>query len=147
MVIETRHFGEIEVGPEEVVHFPDGIPAFEENKKYVIIENPDKDIPFHWLQSIEEPSLAFVVINPFVFKQDYDFEIPQSVVNTLGIQSTEDVAIYSIVVIPEDIDKMTANLKAPVVINIKNNMGKQVFLEDDRYVTKHYILEEIKKTG
>ncbi|SCY86854.1 flagellar assembly protein FliW [Alkaliphilus peptidifermentans] len=147
MIIETRHFGEIEVGLEEVIHFPDGIPAFEENKKYVIIENPDKDVPFHWLQSIEEPSLAFVIINPFLFMEDYDFQIPKSILEKLEIESPEIVSVHTIVVVPDDINKMTANLKAPIIINTKNKKGKQIVLDDTKYQTKHYIIDEIKKTG
>jgi len=147
MILNTSNFGEIEIKEESVISFVDGLPAFEEYKKYIIIENPDEDIPFQWLQSVEDGDLAFVIINPFIFRKDYDFQIPQTVVGKLEIASPEDVMVYAIVVVPEDISKMTANLKAPVIINKKNLQGKQVLLDHDEYQTKHYILEEIKQVG
>ncbi|MBM7615371.1 flagellar assembly protein FliW [Alkaliphilus hydrothermalis] len=147
MILNTSNFGEIEVKEESVISFPDGLPAFEEYKRYVIIENPDVDIPFHWLQSVEDGDLAFVIINPFIFKKGYDFEIPQTVIEKLEIAAPEEVMVYSIVVVPENISKMTANLKGPIIINKKNLQGKQILLDHDEYQTKHYILEEMKQVG
>lgn len=146
MILKTKHFGEIEIKEGDIISFADGIPGFEKLFKYVIIENPDEDIPFKWLQCVDDPSLAFVIINPFVFKKDYEFDMPQNAIEKLHIKSHEDINIYTIVVIPEDINKMTANLAAPIVINVVNRKGKQVFLEDDRYHKRHLILEEIKKS-
>ncbi len=147
MLLNTRNFGEIEIAEDEIICFKDGIPGFEALKKYVVIENPDEDMPFQWLQSVEETDLAFVIINPFIFRKDYDFEVPQNVIDRLEITSQQDVLVYSIVVVPEDVSKMTANLKAPLIINNKNKQGKQLLLDIEEYQTKHYILEEMKKIG
>lgn len=144
MLLNTRHFGEIQIEDEKVLTFPDGIPGFEDLTKYIILENPDEGVPFHWLQSIEDGDLAFVIINPFIFKPDYDFEIPKNTVEKLEIQAPEDVNIFSIVIVPEDISKMTANLQAPLIINTKTHRGKQIILDNENYHTKHYILEEMK---
>ncbi|EOD00371.1 flagellar assembly protein FliW [Caldisalinibacter kiritimatiensis] len=145
MKLNTKHFGEIEIDENRIITFPDGLLAFENNKKFIIIDNPDQEIPFQWLQSIDDPDLAFVIINPFIFKKDYEFDIPKAVVKKLEIQEEKDVAVYSIVVVPDDITKMTANLSGPVIINTKSKIGKQIVLEDSRYSTKHYILEELKQ--
>lgn len=145
MLIKTKHFGEVEVEEERIIHFPQGIIAFEDMKRYIIIENENKDIPFCWLQSVDDGNLAFVIVNPFFFRADYEIDIPQAVVEELKIENDGDVAIFSIVVVPEDLQKITANLLAPLVINTKNLQGKQVVLKDDRYSTKHYIFEELKK--
>lgn len=147
MLLQTRYFGEIEINEEDIINFPDGIPAFEDIKKFVIVENPEKGVPFHWLQGVDEGSLAFVIINPFLLKDDYDIELPKNAIEKLEIQSLEEVALYTIVVVPEDISKMTANLRAPIVINSRTKKGKQVLLEDDRYQAKHYIAEELKNRG
>lgn len=145
MKINTRHFGELEIQEENIIAFEDGIPGFEDTKQYVVIENPDPEVLFHWLQSVDDPHLAFVIINPFVFKSDYEFQLTDRIVDKLGIETPEDLIIYAIVVVPEDINLITANLAAPIVINTKNHLAKQVVLENSPYHTKHLILEEIKK--
>lgn len=147
MKLNTKHFGQIEVDENSIITFPDGLLAFEDQKRFVIINNPDEEIPFKWLQSIDNPDLAFVIINPFLFKKDYEFDIPQNIIEKLEIKEEKDVLVYSIVVVPEDITKMTANLAGPIIINSKNRLGKQIILEDKRYTTKHLILEEIQKSG
>ncbi|MFZ7101352.1 MAG: flagellar assembly protein FliW [Peptococcaceae bacterium] len=146
MLFKTKHFGEVEIDESRIIHFPQGIMAFEEMKKFFIIENENKDVPFAWLQSVEDGELAFVIINPFLFRPDYELDIPEAVVEELKIAETEDVAIFAIVVVPEDLKKTTANLLAPLVINTKNLLGKQIILNDKRYTTKHYLLEELKQS-
>ena len=75
MKIDTRNFGKIEIEEEKVISFPDGIPGFQDEKRFVIINNPDKENPFQWLQSVNNPNLAFVIINPFFIKPNYDLDI------------------------------------------------------------------------
>lgn len=146
MILKTKHFGEIEIREQDIINFVNGIPGFEKLLQYVIIENPDEDIPFKWLQCIDDSNLAFVIIDPFVFKNDYEFDMPQNAIEKLHIKSHEDINIYTIVMVPKDIKEMTANLAAPIVINTVDKKGKQVLLEDGRYHRKHLILEEIKKS-
>lgn len=141
MIINTKNFGEIEISEDSIIQFPDGILAFEDQKRFIIIENEDEDNPFNWLQSVDSPDLAFVIINPFIFKKDYDINIPDSVVEKLHINSPEDVAIYTIVVVTKDIKKMTANLSGPIIINIEEKLAKQIILEDKRYTTKYLIFQ------
>lgn len=147
MLLKTKNFGEINIEEDKILTFPEGIPGFEELTKYVIIQNPDESMPFQWLQSLENGELTFVIINPFIFKSDYDFQISQHIVEKLDIKQPEDINVFNIVIIPEDIGKMTANLQAPIIINTKNNKGKQIILDNTNYQTKHYILEEIKKAS
>jgi flagellar assembly factor FliW len=143
MKLNTDYFGEIEINEEEIVDFPDGLLAFEKFKKFVLIDNPDDELPFQWLQCIDDPSLVFVVMNPFLFKKDYEVDIPDSVVKKLEIEDETKVAIYSILVIPDDITKMTANLIGPVIINSINRKGKQIVLDNRKYSTKHFVLEDV----
>lgn len=139
MKINTKNFGEIEIDEKDIINFPTGILAFEDQNEFTIIENKDKENPFHYLQSLRRSDLAFVIIDPFLFKKDYDINIPDSVVENLKINIPEDVKLYTIVTVPKDLKKMTANLSGPIVINTKNNMGKQIVLDDNRYSTKHNI--------
>lgn len=147
MKLTTRHFGEIEINENEIIDFPDGLLGFEDIKKYIIISNPDPQIPFEWLQSIDEPNLTFVITSPFLFKSDYEFDIPKNVVEKLEIEKTEDVMVYSIAVVPDNIKDMTINLRGPVIINMKKRRAKQIVLDNEEYSLKYKIFEDIKKTG
>ncbi len=147
MKMKTTNFGEIEVEKEKIIFFEEGIPGFEEEKEFIIILNEDKENPFHWLQSINNEELTFIVINPFEIFSDYDILLPQTAINKLKIEKEKDVIIYTIVVIPEDINKMTTNLLGPIVINTKERLGKQVILDDERYTTKHFIFNQDSEVG
>lgn len=145
MKLKTKHFGEITIDEEKIITFKNGLYGFEDKNRFTIIENNDKENPFQWLQSIEDPDLAFVIINPFIFKSDYDFDIPDSTVDKLEIENPKDLLIYTIAVVPEDIKNVTVNLSGPIIINSKNKLGKQIIIEDKRYTTKYYIFKELKQ--
>jgi flagellar assembly factor FliW len=142
MKIDTRNFGKIEIEEEKVISFPDGIPGFQDEKRFVIINNPDEENPFQWLQSVDNPNLAFVIINPFFIKPNYDIKLSPSTVEKLRIEDEKHVLVYTIVVVPEDIKKMTVNLAGPIVINGKERIGKQIILDNSEYTTKHYIFNQ-----
>ena len=147
MKIKTANFGEINIAEEKIIHFQEGIPAFEEEKEFIIILNEDKENPFHWLQSVKNSELSFVILNPFEIFSDYDILLPETAINKLNIEKEEDVIIYSMVVVPEDMTKMTTNLLGPIVINTKEMLGKQVILDDERYSTKHFIFNQNSEVG
>ncbi len=145
MLIKTRNFGEIDVDREKILFFEEGIPGFENVKQFILLDTDDAESPFKWLQSVDSPELAFAVVNPFMILRSYDFEIDDNTVEALEIEKPEDVLVYSIVVVPEDVSKMTMNLKAPVLINSRNRKGMQVVLDTDKYGVRHYILEELQR--
>lgn len=138
-VVQSRVFGELEVSEENIIFFEEGIPAFENLKKFVIIK--EEESPFYWLQSIEDKDIAFVIINPFEIKPDYEFDLPDEVVSKLEITSAQDVAVFSIVVIPEDVKQTRVNLKAPIIINVNKRKGMQYLLDDERYPLRYYLFE------
>lgn len=146
MLLKTKHFGEIEIDESGIISFMEGLPGFENNNKFIVLcNNEDAKSPFKWLQCIDEPQLTFAVVDPFLIRKDYDIEVSDEAVKLLGIEKPEDMLIYSILVVPEDLSKITMNLKAPVVINIKNKKGMQVILDTDEYGVRHYILEELSR--
>lgn len=145
MTINTRHFGDIEIDDKGIIDFVEGLPAFEEYRRYVLLKDGDESSPFRWLQCIDNADLAFAIVDPFAVKKDYEVELSPENIKLLGIEKAEDVATYSIVVVPEDASKISMNLKAPIIINIKSNMGKQVILDTDKYGVRHYILEELRR--
>ena len=145
--VYTSRFGEIEVDEEKIVHFKDGIPAFENEHEFIILPY-EEESPYYFMQSLNTPELAFLLTVPFLFFPDYTFELEDDVVEELGIQNQEDVLYYSLVTIPNgSIRYMTANLVAPVVLNSANMQAKQVVLEKSNYTTKHRLFPEGKKEG
>lgn len=142
MKLNTKNFGELDIDEKKIIAFPEGLPGFEEEKEFVIINNEDEENPFCWLQSVKNPDLAFVIVDPFFVFSDYSVDLSETVQEKLKIKDEKDVAVYSIVVVPEDLKKMTANLLGPIVINVRERLGKQVILDDPRYTTKHYIFPQ-----
>jgi flagellar assembly factor FliW len=145
MLLQTKHFGQIEVEEESFISFEEGLPGFENSREYVLINSADEASPFKWLQSVDEPQIAFAVVNPFTIKKDYAFELSDETVENLGIEKPGDVAAFSIMVVPEELEKMSMNLKAPVIINSKNRKAAQIILDTDKYTVRHYILDELRK--
>lgn len=145
MLLKTKHFGEIEIDENKIVTFKDGIPGFDGLKRFIVLYSGDETSPFRWLQCVDDGQIAFAVINPFIIVGDYDIDIPEEAASNLNIESLEDIMVLSIVVVPEDPNKMTMNLKAPIIINTKNNRGMQVVLDTDMYSVRHYIVEELRR--
>lgn len=143
--VYTSRFGEIEVDERKIVHFKDGIPAFEEEHEFIILPY-DEESPYYFMQSLSTPDLAFLLTIPFLFFNDYTFEIDDATVEELGITSPDTVFYYSMVTIPNgSIRYMTANLLAPIVLNSANMQAKQVVLEKSNYTTKHRLFPESGK--
>jgi flagellar assembly factor FliW len=143
--VNTLRFGEIEIDEEKIVHFEDGIPAFEEEHEFVIIPY-DEESPYVFLQSLATPDLAFLMTMPFVFFPEYEFELDDESQAKLGIEKQEEMLIYSLLTIPGGkVSDMTANLMAPVVINTTNMQARQIVLDKSRYTTKHRLFPETKE--
>lgn len=121
--ITTIHFGELEVPKENLLEFEEGILGFEDLKRFVIISEEETE-PFKWLLSIDEPNIGFPIVDPWLLDINYS---PGK-----GFKLEEE-ALFSIITLGKADQNMTANLKAPIVINIKNNKGKQVILPNDKY--------------
>ncbi|MGD6778640.1 flagellar assembly protein FliW [Sutcliffiella horikoshii] len=141
MKIETKYHGLIELQEEEVVKFPNGLPGFLEEKKFAIIPFTE-DGTFYILQSIETPELGFVLTNPFTFYPEYDFNLENQAVDTLELDSAEDLTVYTVLTMADPFHLTTANLQAPVVVNTKKKLGKQVILTGSPYQTKHNLFPE-----
>lgn len=142
--VKTTRFGDIEVKEDDVVKLPAGLIGFPELKRYVLLDH-DKDSPFKWLQSLDDGAIAFVLINPLLFKPDYTVEVNEAEVSDLELDKEEDAIISVIITMPSNPRNMTANLKAPLVFNLKNRRGRQLILSHPEYTTRHNIMEEVKK--
>ncbi|WLV23979.1 flagellar assembly protein FliW [Aciduricibacillus chroicocephali] len=141
MQIHTKYLGELTIEEKQIIHFPHGLPGFQEETRFVLMNLPDGGM-FEVLQSAETPELAFIVASPYHFDQSYKVEIDEAVQESLEIEQPEDVAIYGIVTIRDPFAKSTINLKAPLLINVNKQLAKQHILTTDHYVTKTPIMKE-----
>ena len=143
MKIDTKAFGLIEVDEKQKIVFPEGLFGFEDYNAYVLLDAEHQ--PFYWLQSIDDKEIAFVLINPFLFRPDYEANISNEELEEIGVTSPEKALIFTIVTIPPDGSPMTANLQGPIVINRDNMTGKQAILSDARWRTRHDIIAELSR--
>ena len=141
MTVKTKPFGTIEVDERQKLYFPYGILGFENLMNYVLLDAAQP--PFYWLQSLDEPDMAFVLIDPTFFKPDYTHDLPQEDLEEIGLAAGDDQLVFAIVTIPEDRTLMTANLQGPVIISKKNKLGRQSITANPRWSVRHYILEEL----
>ncbi|MFV1951924.1 MAG: flagellar assembly protein FliW [Nitrospinota bacterium] len=144
MKIDTTRFGEIEVKDEKIIFMPAGLVGFEHIKRYVLL-NYSKEGPFLWFQAIDDPSLAFILIDPLFFRPDYRINISKEEIAEIKITDEKDVLILAIVTLRDDPQKMTANLQGPIAINTEKRIAMQLVLTQGQYTTRHNIIEEMKK--
>jgi len=140
----TSRFGQISFDEKEILFLPKGILGFSQLSKYVIIEKEEYN-PFKWLQSVEDPAVAFVIVDPTLFFPNYKLEVNEKELEELNFQQMKELIPYVVVTVPSDPSQMSADLLGPVVINSKKRIAKQVVMPDSPYTTKHYILDELKK--
>ena len=141
MKVLTKAYGPVEVKEQQKITFPQGLFGFESFKDYVLLDAEQQ--PFYWLQSLDVEQIAFVLINPFMFRPDYEMNIDNEELLPIGITEPDKALIFSIVTIPADGEPITANLQGPLVINRENKLGIQAVLADSRWKTKHDILAEM----
>ena len=140
MILETKAYGPVEIDEKQVLEFPQGLLGFEEYRQFALIDAHKK--PFFWLQSTEDVRIAFILIKPSIFRDDYDPGISQEDFDDIGAESSEQCLVFAIVTVPES-GPMTANLQGPLFITKKTRKGKQCISPMDEYRTKHDILEEM----
>jgi len=145
MLIITRHFGEVDLDEDKIIYFENGIFGFEECKKYTILfDNEDGERPdISWLQSLEEPLLAIPVVNPFLVKEDYNPEIEDELLKSLGQINEENTVVLISITVPADIKKISANLKAPFIINSDTRKGTQIIVDKSEYEVKYCFYEQM----
>jgi flagellar assembly factor FliW len=145
MKVNTKAFGLIEVDEKQTVNFPQGLFGFDDYSEYVLLDAEHQ--PFFWLQSVNDQEIAFILINPFLFRPDYEVNITNEELGEIGISSPDNALIFVIVTIPQDGSPMTANLQGPLVINKEKMTGMQAVLSDTRWKTRHDIIAELGEMG
>lgn len=132
MQIESTYLGSIVIDEDKILRFPAGLPGFAEEKEFVLLEIPE-NTSFHILQSVNNANLAFVITEPYHLYKEYTFELDEYIIESLQITSKDDVAVFTIMTLKEPFHKSTINLKAPIIINSKRQLAKQLVLNTDTY--------------
>lgn len=137
MRIETAHFGTIEAGEDELLHFP-GLPGFPAARRF-LVRRHDRGADFGWLLCADDPDLAFVVASPWRFQPDYAPAIPASALRALGARDAGELELLALVTVAAD--GVTLNLAAPIAIHPATRRGAQVILEEPGYPTRARVLD------
>lgn len=134
MKYETTRFGTVDVLPENIINFPQGLPGFGELREFFFVQVLENSY-FAWLQSVSWPEVAFLVTDPFIYRTDYEVHLPQLEQELLQITDPEEVSIHVIVRIPPTgkTEDITANFLAPLVVNDRARLGCQLVLEGVGY--------------
>jgi flagellar assembly factor FliW len=144
ITVTTTRFGELKTDDGHIVDFPKGLLGFENQRRYALISRPESH-PFVHLQSMDDPGLAFVVVNPRLFFPHYKVEIDPREIAELSTTDMGRIETWVIVTVPEDRSRMSANLQGPILVNRANNRAKQVVLVHGPYTTRHYLMDELQK--
>ena len=143
MKLDTSLFGPLEITEEKIIHFPEGLPGFEHLKQFFIVIL-DQTRPFMWLQAIDE-DISIPVISPFDIDRDYSPTVDDGIFKELKLEKEADLLVLVVSLIPAEVNLMTANLAAPVLINIVENIGKQVIAEGNEYQVRQPIFEAVSR--
>lgn len=144
MKINTSRFGEIEIHETDLISIPNGLIGFSDLTQFILLHYK-KNSPFKWLQSTQDGTIAFLIVNPTSFYPDYTVEISKKDASALALTHSNDAIIALIVTVPNDTKKISANLKAPLIFNLNTKTGAQLVLKETQYQTKHLIIQEEKK--
>ena len=152
MTIMTKVFGEITIDDDRIITFSKGIVGFPELTQFALLHDSEKGTDsIHWLQSIQEPAFAMPVMDPLRVCPDYNPEVDDEILRKLGELNPDDMLVLVTMTVPKEIEKMSVNLKGPVIINATRKTAIQVIVEGDNYPVKFPIYdifnENKKKAG
>lgn len=143
MQVNTARFGDIEIADEKIITFQEGIPSFEECRSFALITAEETE-PFLWLQSLDRPDVALAAVNPFRLFPDYAPRVSETALADIGSPSDDDVLLLTVAVIPAEPRRMTTNLVSPILINARENVGRQVILEGGDYQVRQPIFDAVR---
>lgn len=139
MEILSPVHGKITYNEDEIINFEKSIPGFNDIKRFILKEIEGSS--FKLLQSIDDVTVGFVVISPFEVEENYEINLSEEVIKTLEIKEATDVLLYSLVTLNSKVEKITVNLKAPVVINVNNKKAEQFIIDKEKYKIKHPLMK------
>jgi flagellar assembly factor FliW len=141
---KTSRFGEVEYSEADALEFSEGLLGFGYLRKFIILDDPNDEI-FAWLQSCENPDVAFPVLEPELFAQNYSIELSKADLEVLKLKDMRESRLLTIITIPNDPTQMTANLKAPIVINPRLKLARQCVLQDNSLQIREPIFSKLQQ--
>lgn len=147
MKANTRIFGEIEIQDDKIIRFDNGIIGFPDLKEFTLIFDSEKEdkTSISWLQSLNEPELAFPVMDPLTVYPDYNPSVEDELLKPLGELTPDNLFVLVTVTVPADIKEIAVNLKAPIVINTDTKKANQLIVDNDLPV--RYKIYDIIQSG
>lgn len=140
MELKTKQHGTFTYNEEDIITFKKGIMGLENLKKFIIADIKENPV-FKILQSLEDEAIGLVIISPFEVKNNYEIELKDNLTENLSISSQKEVMLYNTVTVNSDVNKITVNLKAPIVINMDKKLGEQIIIDKEEYKIKHPLIE------
>ncbi|MFQ5671878.1 MAG: flagellar assembly protein FliW [Nitrospinales bacterium] len=149
MKYHSTRLGDFDLQKNEVLRFAGGLYGFEQEKRFAVLPfNREIESPLEWMQSLQNPDLAFVITDPHLFIADYKVSFLDHEKADIELQPDEPCLVRVIVNIPSVYTEMTANLVAPIAINSAKNLAKQFILTTSEYDTRHYLFsDEVRKSA
>ncbi|MEE1289899.1 MAG: flagellar assembly protein FliW [Spirochaetota bacterium] len=141
MKILTRIFGEIEISENQKIFIEEGLFGLEDVQEYVLL-NSSEDSPFYWLQALDIPDIAFLLVDPTLVVKDYKLSVVEGDLDSINLKDNDDYLLFSIVNLNNDPAKTTANLLGPLVINKENHKAKQVISTNEKYSVRQLLHSE-----
>lgn len=143
MRINTRVFGEVEIADDKIITFDNGIIGFPELKRFTLIHDEEKGVGagIRYLQSIDDPEFAMPVMDPLIVRPNYDPQVEEGLLASLGNLTEDNLLILVTVTVPSDLTKMTVNLQGPIVINVEAKKACQPIVENIEYPVKFPIYD------
>lgn len=144
MIVQSLRLGEIDVSEDRLITMERPVLGFEKYKQFCLVE-VEEFKPFLWLQSVDEPSISFLVVNPKLFMTDYKIEINSKEIAELKINNVNSVETYVVVTLADKAENITANMQGPILINTENKLGKQLVLVNTEYDVKYHFMQYLPK--
>jgi flagellar assembly factor FliW len=139
MLLKTRYFGEVKIKKEEIIEFTKPIVGFDGYKKYILMKN-ESIFPSFWLQSVDDPGLAFPVVSPFFIDENYSIKLNDFDLEDIDLKEFNDIIILTLLVVPQDMSLIRTNLRAPIIYNPIRKLAKQIVLQEEKYPIHYYVM-------
>jgi flagellar assembly factor FliW len=144
MIVNSLRLGQLEVPDDKVIQTEKPVLGFEHLRRYCLVDVEELR-PFMWFQAVDDPTVAFLIVNPKVFYPDYRIEVNSKEIAELQVRQVEAVETYVIVTVPDDPNEMSVNLQGPILINTENNRAKQLILVNSEYRIVHRVMDTMPK--
>ena len=143
VLVRSTRFGNFDVDDERVLQVNGGLLGIPDSERYVVVETDEDDSPYFWLQSADEPAVAFLATAPWLFFPDYELVLDDDELEVLALERPEDAQVFLLLTVHREGDQIsdiTANLLGPVVVNTVTRRGRQLVLDNSSYTTRRSLV-------